>query len=186
MSFIKGNLMINPFLVRAKLCAAFVAIGCIFAFNAQAQLAPKQNDEPLKSTLSMARVVVANGKESLEAAPTVKPGETLEYRAKFDNISKNSLKQVLAVIPIPTNTEFIEGSEVKGAQASLDGVKYDTIPLKRKVKTASGVEVEEIIPAREYRSLRWSLAELSAGQSAVYSARVKVRDDRVEASPITK
>jgi uncharacterized repeat protein (TIGR01451 family) len=140
--------------------------------------------EPLKSTLVMSRVVMVNGKETLESAPNVKPGETLEYQATFTNVSSGSLKQILAVIPVPSNTEFVAGSETTGAQVSVDGVKYEAQPVKRKKRTANGAEVEEVVSTKEYRALRWSVAELNAGQSVSYKARVRVRDDRV--SEVTK
>jgi uncharacterized repeat protein (TIGR01451 family) len=166
------------FTVPLKWAAIAFAALCASAGAATVALAQKDNS-PLLSTLAMQRVVKVDGKEVLEPAPTVKPGEVLEYRATFTNVSKESIRQLQAVIPVPANTEFISGSETAGAQASVDGVKYAPQPLKRKIKAANGAEVEETVPSKEYRSLRWNVVELAAGKSVSYVARVKVRDDRV-------
>ena len=40
------------------------------------------------------------------------------------------------------------------------------------------VDRPEEVPIRDYRALRWRLAELAPGKSVTYTARVRVVDDR--------
>ena len=60
-------------------------------------------------------------------------------------------------------------------------MNFQTIPLKRKVKLSSGIEVEQAVPLNEYRFLRWYPGELAAGKSLTYSARFKIVEDTPQA-----
>ncbi len=119
----------------------------------------------------------ADGKEVLIEAARVLPGEVIEYRANYKNEGKNGVKQLLATLPVPTGMELV-GETVApiGAQASLGDGKYAPIPLKRKVRQPNGAEIETLVPISEYRSLRWNLGDLSAGQAQVVMARMRVSD----------
>jgi hypothetical protein len=50
------------------------------------------------------------------------------------------------------------------------------MPLKRKVKQANGVEVEQPVATSEYRYLRWYPGEIGAKQSIAFSAQFRVAD----------
>ena len=58
--------------------------------------------------------------------------------------------------------------------ASTDGVAFDALPLKRKVKKADGRELLEEVPLVEYRALRWQVGQLGAGKTVQFVARAKV------------
>jgi hypothetical protein len=80
-------------------------------------------------------------------------------------------------VPVPPNTEFVPGSaRPANAQASLDGTTYAAMPLVRKV-VREGKTIEEQVPVREYRYLRWSVPQIPADQTARFTARVRVLDD---------
>ena len=162
---------------RIALLAAAAALA--LATVAQAQPAAPRANGPLDTRLEQRKVVrAADGKEVLAPAEAVKPGELIEYVATYRNTGKQPLKNLEATLPIPSNTEFVAGSAKPGAaKASVDGVTFADMPLKRRV-TRAGKQVEEEVPAREYRALRWYPGELGAEKTIAYTARVKVVDDR--------
>ena len=75
--------------------------------------------------------VVENGKETLAPIQSVKPGEVIEYRATYKNVSTNAVKNLVATIPVPKNTEYQAktASPLATAEASIDNVTFGSIPL---------------------------------------------------------
>lgn len=133
--------------------------------------------EPLSVTLEANKVILAaGGKEQLVSASEAKPGDVLEYRAIYRNISKQPLRTVMATLPVPaTGVEYLlDSGTPEGVEASVDGVKFAAVPLKRMVKTPDGKQQQQLVPATEYRFLRWPLGDLPAGASKAVSARVRV------------
>ena len=122
--------------------------------------------------LKQLKVVKHGDNEALEAAERIKPGEIVEYQTTYRNVSKHADGQLQATLPIPAETEYLPGSARPAAvQASVDGVNYAELPLRKKIKTAGGQLVEQDIRLSEYRSLRWTIGELEAGRKATVSAR---------------
>ncbi|HZZ95011.1 MAG TPA: hypothetical protein VFE23_20800 [Usitatibacter sp.] len=134
-----------------------------------------QDKQPLESTLEQHRVVKAgDGTEKLEPAAAVKPGDVIEYDAIYRNTGHAPLSGVTATLPIPSNTEFVAGSaKPSNAKASVDGRAFADMPLVRKV-VRDGRSIEEQVPVREYRYLRWYPGELGGDKSVKFSARVRV------------
>lgn len=155
-------------LVHALAAVALSCAGAAFAQQAQ----------PLQSRLEARKVLVAEGRESLVDAASARPGDVIEYAATYRNAGKSAITGLQATLPIPPETEFIPGSARPApAKASLDGRAFADIPLKRTVQR-DGRPVEEAVPWREYRALRWTAGELGAEKSATFTARVRVTDDR--------
>jgi len=113
------------------------------------------------------------GREKLEEVDGVRPGDVLEYRAVYRNVSKQALKGVAANLPLPEGLEYVARTAQpgKGVQFALkaDGT-YEAEPLMR--KGADGRM--QPVPLNEYRQIRWRLEELAPGAEAVVSARAKV------------
>jgi len=133
------------------------------------------------SQLSAVKVSVgADGKETFAAAPSVKPGELIEYRVDYRNKGDETARTLEVTLPIPVGLEFQPGSpQPGGARASLDGKTYQDMPLKRMVRQADGKEVEQVVPVSEYRFLRWTAGDLGAGKTTRYSARMRVSNANV-------
>lgn len=184
-----------------KACAKFfvfaLASALAFSVNAQ-QLNVKAADkqafakqapaDAVEVKLERRKVVMANGKETLQDASSAKPGDILEETATYTNKSATTVTKLVASLPIPQNTEFVANSAkpaAASAKASTDGVSFRAMPLSRKVKQANGVETEQLVPLNEYRFLRWYPGELASGKSVVYSARFKIANDQpaVSSSP---
>lgn len=140
--------------------------------------ATAQSKGDLTVALAQSKVVTqANGSETLIDAATVKPGETIEYRADYRNVGKSVIGKLEATLPIPQGTELVPGSaKPANAKASLDGVRFYNMPLKRRVKQANGKVTEELVPTSQYRFLRWYPGSLAAAQSTSYRVRVRVID----------
>jgi len=131
--------------------------------------------EPLTNTLSVHRIVGPGATETSEPASVARPGDVLEYVAEFRNTGSSTARGLSATLPLPVGTEFLPGSErPANARGSVDGVSFDTLPLKRMVKQADGTLHEELVPTREYRYLRWPASDLAAGRALSVSARVTV------------
>lgn len=158
-----------------KVFLKFAAVAAGFGMVAIPALA---QDRALESRLEARKVVVAaDGKENLTGADAARPGDVIEYVATYRNTTRSPIRNVVATLPIPQNTELVAGSpRPVGARASLDGRAFAAMPLKRKV-VRDGREIEEQVPLREYRALRWSPGPIDAGQSVTYAARVRVLDD---------
>lgn len=155
-----------------------------------AQTATPSRATALTSELVAARIALReDGREVQEPAQTVKPGDLVQYTVTFKNTSKGALNQVAATLPIPRGTEFVASTvKPEGAMASVDGARFEPMPLKRKVKQADGRIVEVAVPLSEYQSLRWPARTLGAGEQFSASARVRVSDNttRVAASSAVK
>ena len=164
--------------LRAAIEAAKpMRFGLLFVIGSCFQmLTLAQTPSEVLSTLAVSRIVLmADGKEISESAATAKPGDILEYIVEYRNGGKTTARQLEATLPIPSGTEFLpEWAKPAGAMASLDGAKFEPIPLKRKVKQADGKLVEQLIPYVEYRYLRWPAQDLAAGKNTRYIARTKV------------
>jgi len=157
-----------------------IIAGAMFVFSASGAHAQKAVTDPLQIKLVRSKVVQDKGREVMESAVTARPGEVLEDVATYTNTTKAALKNVEATLPVPANTELVMASiKPAAAKASTDGKTFSTMPLKRKVKQANGVEVETPVPLSEYRYLRWYPGELAPDKPLAFSARFKVADSPV-------
>lgn len=123
--------------------------------------------------LTAQRVAVVDGKEILSPAEQASPGDVIEYRAEYKNAGAAAVKQLAATLPVPNGMEYLPKTGAPEL-ASLDGRKFEPVPLKRRVRLADGREVLRDVPANEYRWLRWTLGTLAPKQSRTVSARVRV------------
>ena len=161
--------------IQAAMAALVAFAGAAFA------------QQPVVETKLEARKVVtaADGKETTASAGEARPGDVIEYVATYRNTTRQPVRNLQATLPIPHNTEYVPGSaKPEGARASLDSQRFEPVPLTRKVQR-DGKQVDEPVPTREYRALRWSVPELGGEKSLTYTARVRVIDDRTTGPPPT-
>lgn len=130
----------------------------------------------VKVSMTAHRITIDDqGIERLEPAGQARPGETIEYRARYRNEGGAVARQLIASLPIPAGMEFVPGTAAPAqVLASLDGTSFAPVPLTRRVKNASGEVVEERVPYREYRALRWTLGDLAAKGEETVRARMRV------------
>ena len=169
--------------------ARALAVALVLGLGATQAIAQRAA-EPLETQMDQRKVVVSDGRERLETADNVKPGDVIEYVATFRNTGSATLTGLVATVPVPSLTEYLPGSaKPAAALASLDGVKFAPVPLMRKVRLADGKEVDQAVALRDYRALRWNAGDLGAQKSVSYSVRVKVLEDTptpVPAAPSAK
>ena len=150
------------------------------ALAAGVLLAPFQvfakGDESVQGVMEQFRIVrLADGNESRVPAQNIKPGETLEYLVRYTNKGAAPVNQLMVTLPIPPGLELVAQTDQPRAMlASTDGVAFDAMPLKRKVKKVDGREQLEEVPLTEYRALRWQVGQLGAGKTVQFVARAKV------------
>ena len=125
--------------------------------------------------------------EKLEAALDARPKELIEYQLNAQNTTDNTLRQVVLVIPIPTNTAYVDqsaqplrlGETLVTAEFSFDGGRtYGKLPLMRKVKVIeNGKEVEKEVEVKpeEFTHARWVLPQMGAKQTVLLKLRTVVR-----------
>jgi uncharacterized repeat protein (TIGR01451 family) len=134
-----------------------------------------ESTRTLRSELTVKQVVVQdNGTESLRSAAEVKPNDLLQYTASYMNSGPNPVKHLVASLPIPPGTQWVDGSALpRTVLASTDGKVFLPTPLMRRVKDANGHFVDQPVPLSEYRALRWAEQVIAPG--AIYSVSARVR-----------
>jgi uncharacterized repeat protein (TIGR01451 family) len=155
--------------MKAFLKPCLLAAGLVLA-----QLAVAQGS-PVTSTLQARRVENVGGKVVLTTADVGKPGDLVEYSGTYRNGGLKPVDKLVATIPVPAGTTYVSGSsEPAKAQASIDGVRYAAMPLKRAVRQADGTTREEPVPLTEYRFVRWDIGSLPAGAESVVKLWVRI------------
>lgn len=135
-------------------------------------------DDVLSVDLKAYKVITQAGTVRKVAADEVKPADVIEYRATYKNVSPRTLQGVLGVVPIPEGLTLQAKSPIPaGAEASLDGVQYAKIPLRRAERQPDGSTRMVEIPLSEYRAVRWGLGALPAGASKDVSVRAVVNSN---------
>lgn len=163
---------------RSMLAAVFVgtlvaALGQFSVAQAQPAKATADKKEAVIIQLTQKKVVSGPQGEKLEEAASVKPGDVIEYRATYTNVSKQAVQGLVAKLPVPEGLEYLPKS-AKPFNATLqmaarDG-QFGVEPLQRKAADGS----VQLLPYNEYRTMRWNIGQLNAGASVVVSARAKV------------
>jgi hypothetical protein len=134
----------------------------------------------LAAPLIDARLTVAliqfNGQYEISGpANAAKPGDILEYSARYNNRGDAAADALAPTMPIPVGSEYVPaGSAPKPTHASLDGVTWAPIPLHRREQGTDGKPHDVEVPLSEYRALRWSVGRLAPGSEAVVRARVRI------------
>lgn len=137
---------------------------------------------PVTVKLTQSRVEVEAGKEKLVEAETVKPGDVIEYRAVYTNVSKAAVRDLTATLPVPEGLVYVprsaKGSEgLPAAQAVARDGQSGAEPL---MVTEGGKKV--VVPYTQYRVLRWRVGAMPAGRSVTVSARARVAASPLETS----
>lgn len=134
--------------------------------------------EPVEVKLEAKKVTAVNGAETFAPATTAKPGDIIEYVVTYSNSGAAPVTNVVGTLPIPAGMELIpESMSGAGVQASLDGVNFSPMPLKRVMKRPDGTTVEQLVPVREYRAVRWPPSRVEAKKSLSLSARARMISD---------
>ncbi len=159
------------------LTSALVGIGLLVGQTtwAEASKAPAPKNDLAISLTAQKVLSQANGQEKLVPAEVAFPGEVIQYDALYSNQSASQISHVSPVLPIPRGMVYVpDSAKPAPAEASLDGRKFEPIPLRRVVSLPNGEQKEEEVPPSQYRALRWNLGEMAAGAKATVTARAKL------------
>lgn len=126
--------------------------------------------EALTVNLQAKQIVTENGKQVLKAVSRANKGDLLQYQATYRNNLQKPMTNVAVTIPVPASMVYVSSSSPAPTQASLDGKKFENLPIMRKV---NGKMVE--VPASQYRAVRWIVKTLPAQQSTTVSLNAKVQ-----------
>ena len=81
----------------------------------------------------------ADHKEVFTLADKIAPGDLLKYQVVYHNNGKSVLSKIKATLPLPLGTTYEAGSaKPANATASLNGIDFAVMPLKRMVKKSGG------------------------------------------------
>ena len=151
------------------LCLAVSFFGTALRASAQ------QPKDPVTVALVAKKVVATDNGETLEPAATTKPGDTVLYQAVYRNHSTGVIRDLIATVPVPEQLALVaDSASPAGALASIDGQNFSPMPLMRAVRQADGTSKQQPVPLAEYRALRWSIAQLAAGEGSTVSLRARV------------
>ena len=160
-------------LPRCGRLLSFVAV--LATASALSPHALAQSKSDVSVNLTAKKVLVREGHESLAPAEKAKPGDLIQYEAVYQHSGKAAVKNLQATVPLPNGLAFAaDSAKPAGAQASTDGKNFLPIPLTRAVKKPDGTIEKQPVPLNDYRALRWTVAELSAGASTTVSLRARV------------
>lgn len=159
--------------------AILIFVTCSLMAVAQGA-APKPKKPSLKVDFKVFKVVLVDGKETLQESKdngSAKPGELLELTATYTNESKEALS-VQPIVKVPVGQEYVPDAKLKAPDlASGSDGAFAPLPLKRKVMR-NGAEVEELLPYSEYKQLQWNAGKLAPGATVVCKARVKMSEHK--------
>ena len=147
----------------AKTLALSTVLGISLANGANAA-------EALSVNLQAKQIVTENGKQVLKTVNRAKSGDVIQYQAIYRNNIQKPMTDLALTLPVPANMVYVSSSSPAPTQASLDGKKFENLPIMRKV---NGKMVE--VPASQYRALRWIVKTLPAQQSTTVSLNAKVQ-----------
>lgn len=120
------------------------------------------------------------GQETFTKADKAEPGDIIEYRVTYKNNGETPVDGLLVTGPIPNQTAYINNSAQTAYEHSFEvsidhGKTWDTVPVKRTRTQADGSEIEVIIPAEQYKRVRWNVKQrLEAKAEQEFSYRVRV------------
>lgn len=155
----------------------FLVLIAVITFSASCSVMSQSLGSPsgFTSKLTVSRIDASDDKAAPKSASSAKPGDVLEYSATYANAGKAPVERVQAVVPVPLGTILLaDSAKPADPQASLDGVNFSAIPLKRIVKLPDGKSREELVPLSEYRALRWPIGTIAPSQNVVVSLRARV------------
>ena len=147
----------------AKTLALSTVLGISLANGANAA-------EALSVNLQAKQIVTENGKQVLKTVNRANSGDIIQYQAIYRNNIQKPMTDLALTLPVPANMVYVSSSSPAPTQASLDGKKFENLPILRKV---NGKMVE--VPVSQYRALRWIVKTLPAQQSTTVSLNAKVQ-----------
>ncbi|MCW4149541.1 hypothetical protein OM427_08370 [Halomonas sp. 18H] len=160
--------------MQKTLLSAVLLGACLLANAASAQ------ESPLESTLKSYLVVKEAGEERMMPAEEAGPGDIIEYRLMYTNVSDRTLSGLVINGPIPSNTSYLADTNSASVNAKFtvsagQGDDFQSEPYTRTVTDEDGDQREEVVPPEDYAQLRWEPVDsIAPDQTQTYVYRVQV------------
>jgi len=107
------------------------------------------------------------------------PGQIVEYELSYRNISDEALDDFILVGELPVAAEYLSAAALNGPKAvfevSVADIGWVLAPAVRYVDDGKGILRPVAIPEKEFKALRWRMAEpIDPGGevSAIYRVRL--------------
>lgn len=116
-----------------------------------------------------------DGKERVASAASVLPGDVVEYRAIYRNVSRGTVTGLTASLPIPSGLVYLPrtASPIGAKFATSATAPSSAFAVEPLMRRAADGKVQAV-PYNEYRTLHWTVARLAPGATFVVSARARV------------
>lgn len=162
--------------VRTKKAWLAGLAGLVALSVSAAPSAPNTEGAPVSSHLEAFRVVAgADGKEHLVPTEEISPGDVIEYRVRYSNRGRGSLRNLTATLPIPASTRYLPGTaSPRRVMASTGGEDFGQVPLRTERRLPDGRVLKVKVPYERYRALRWDVGSLTPGETILVRARAQV------------
>lgn len=172
----KTLIPLSTWLLALVLALAVAGSGATAAPAAPPKAAAAAETQILLQAWQVQHVVEAGArKERLQPLMSVRPGDVIEYEARYINSAAHKSQGVQLTLPVPAGgVQYLPQAATATPvhSASLDGVRFEPVPLRRAVRQANGTLAMQEVPPSEYRFLRWNLGDLPAGANRVVRARM--------------
>ena len=158
--------------------AAMLSVSSIAPAMAEAPAAAVvvKAENPVKVNLSVHKLEMKQGKEHFVSAESALPGDVLEYRANYKNVSNKPVDAVFASLPIPDGAEYIVASAFpKNIVARARGEKEFAItPLQQEIVGVDGKKTKAALPLAAYGAIGWQLGTIKPAASTDIRVRVRI------------
>lgn len=143
-------------------------------------------ESPITGTLEGFRVEFTTAedgslRETLVVANSASPGDVLEYRGRYSNVSDSDLIGLIVNGPVPNGTTYIDGSQSINATATFEvqiqDEPWQELPAYKTIVNADGEEIRVEAGPSDYQQLRWRL-EGSLEPETTAEMRYRVRVNR--------
>ncbi len=119
-----------------------------------------------------------DGVEHFQPVFEMAPGQVVEYRVIYENVSRTPLSALIIIGEIPEPAHFVPGSGLTQISADfeayVDGQGWSSVPVLRQTTLPDGQITTLELPASHYKAVRWKFGHvLKPGEviSALYRVR---------------
>src|SRR2546423_1059682 len=109
---VNAHIMARRVLLQAVTLSA--ALGVLSAVPHRAQAKPEAKGQVMVDLKAFKVVPKADGQEELAPADKAKPGEVIEYQARYTNEGAKPVANLQALLPIPAHLEYLPGTAKPG------------------------------------------------------------------------
>jgi len=121
----------------------------------------------------------ANGELIRTPVARAIPGQIVEYELSYRNISGEALEDFIIIGEFPVSAEYLSSAALSGPKAvfevSVADMGWVLPPAVRYAKDGKGILRPVAVPEKEFKALRWRMAEpIAPGGEVLAAYRVRI------------